>query len=832
MKKNFLKKLAFTMAFATVFTTLAPAAGVFAASKPSLNVGKKLTLLLGTEREEFDINVKNKVSGSKYEWTTSNKKVATVDKAGVVEGQAVGSAKVTLKITLPTKKTATLSTTVDVKDNIKEVAINNAPKEALKVGQEYDFNRTIVETFGGNTKAHKGAVTRWFLNDTKTATINDSGVFKATEVGEYEVTAKSFQSVAKYNEYLKSGNAELVTATSETVKVTVVPSIVSVAQKTATKFEVVFDANMKELVNKDNLVITNKAGVKLSIVKDVKFDDAGKVATVETYINLVDKEVYTVSYKELAKEFVASVGEIATIAITEPSVVAYNQPTDVKVKYFDANGIEVSGNNANLEVKIVSGNGWVDPSTNKITLFNIGDSVTIKATYKTGKFDTNWNEIVLTSGEFVVTAVESLAATTNAIKVWTIADAGKVAKDVDYAKVVTSLPLNAVNTKAIYVKGVNTSNNDVFEGFTFESTDTSKLIVDPNTGKLLPVSTGTVSVIVKNGKYQTVISVTITAKAEAANFTADKNAATVSSTIDQKAVYTVTLKDQYGDQINVDPAKVKVTSLARPTGVSEADANALLTGVVTDGKYVATFTTTDGVTKDGDYTYRLETEGRATVITVKVTSGDKTKVTSYRISVDATSTDVVINKNNTGNKTITATVYGYDVKGTPVVDVTSGAVLKATLTSDSSVTVTGSVINFTNASKTGTYVVTGEVTINGTKHTLVSTAFEVKNSQVKAVVAREKAQIEAATVADVLAKLAAQGTGADKVFTVTSKASDVTSTLFTITASDIQTTFTDSSDNGTYPVLVKSINVTETFDGGNTVTYKLDVNQVINVIKK
>lgn len=104
MKKNFLKKLAFTMAFATAFTALSPAAGVFAAAKPSLTVGKTLTLLLGTEREEHDINVKNKVAGSKYAWSTSNKAIATVDSKGVVEGQKVGSAKVTLKITLPTKK--------------------------------------------------------------------------------------------------------------------------------------------------------------------------------------------------------------------------------------------------------------------------------------------------------------------------------------------------------------------------------------------------------------------------------------------------------------------------------------------------------------------------------------------------------------------------------------------------------------------------------------------------------------------------------------------------------------------------------------------------------
>ena len=282
MKKNFLKKLAFTMAFATAFTALSPAAGVFAAAKPSLTVGKTLTLLLGTDRAENDINVKNKVKGSKYAWSTSNKAVATVDKNGVVVAKKTGTAKVTLKITLPTKKTQTLTTTVNVKDNIKEVAINNAPEKAIKVGEEYDFNRTIVSTFGGNKKAHKGAITRWEIvsENKEKATINDAGVFVAEEAGEYEIVAISFQSKAKYADYLKG--KDTVTAKSESVKVKVENTITSFKAVKSNTLEVTFASAIEKADLANYVLVDTKTSQKV-YAKNATLSADKKVVTLELY---------------------------------------------------------------------------------------------------------------------------------------------------------------------------------------------------------------------------------------------------------------------------------------------------------------------------------------------------------------------------------------------------------------------------------------------------------------------------------------------------------------------------------------------------------------------
>lgn len=66
--------------------------------------------------ETFDINIKSKVKGSKYTWTTSNKKIATVNKKnGIVTAVKKGKAVITCKVTLPDGSTKTLKANVTVK---------------------------------------------------------------------------------------------------------------------------------------------------------------------------------------------------------------------------------------------------------------------------------------------------------------------------------------------------------------------------------------------------------------------------------------------------------------------------------------------------------------------------------------------------------------------------------------------------------------------------------------------------------------------------------------------------------------------------------------------
>ena len=83
MKKNFFKKLAFVLAFALVFTTVAPNASVSAATKtPKMHTSSKVLVL--AKSASYDFNVDYKVAGSKYVWSTSSKTIATVNSKGEV----------------------------------------------------------------------------------------------------------------------------------------------------------------------------------------------------------------------------------------------------------------------------------------------------------------------------------------------------------------------------------------------------------------------------------------------------------------------------------------------------------------------------------------------------------------------------------------------------------------------------------------------------------------------------------------------------------------------------------------------------------------------------
>lgn len=654
MKKNFLKKLAFTMAFATVFTTLAPAAGVFAAKAPSLTVGKKLTLLLGTERESHDINVNNKVSGSKYAWSTSNKAVATVNSKGIVEGQKVGSAKVTLKITLPTKKTATLTTTVDVKDNIKEVAINNAPKEALTVGQEYDFNRTIVETFGGNTKAHKGAVTRWFLNETETATINDSGVFKATAAGEYEVTAKSFQSKAKYNEYLKSGDVKLVTATSETVKVKVVPSITEVKQVNSTKINVSFDTDMSKVVTKDNLKVASLIGdTKVNqLVKEVKFDTTGKVATVELYLPFSGGTKYVVNYTDLEAMFVAAkaeVAEVAQVRINTTSVDYTKGLQPIEFSLLNKDGVDITTPELSQRVSFTIDNnvGYL-ANINEIALFAKGDVATVTATFHTYNYDpTTYQEIVVKTTASIVAVDGPTVGVGSEVQATII----KSDATLDWNKAANTVLATGDQNFKIFARIKKSDNKtyvnstDAGSNITFKSSNTEIISVDPTSGMIYPIKEGSaVVIILYDNTPMSTLTVTVRGKRELAQVSLDKTTLVVTNAIEENAKVKVTMKDQLGDDF------------AAAINIVDVDSNAVKGLLTLTGAKELTFKSL-GATK-GNYQYLIKVGNRTVALYVTVQEPVNTDVSYRRLELNTQKVDLKTAKDDV-LKTVKVTLKEY-----------------------------------------------------------------------------------------------------------------------------------------------------------------------------
>lgn len=185
MKKNVLKHLAFVLTLAMVTPTLVPINNsivVEAAKKvaaPKLN-STKLTLkgLKDTEK----LTVVNPVKGGTNSWSSTNKKVATVDYKGEITPIAKGTTVIKCRIKYPNSKTQkVLSCTVKVEIPVTGIKINNEDlgdnnAHIIVAGEQYDFNFNYVPN-KGSSRAY------WFIENSDIASVNGTGVVTGKKPG-------------------------------------------------------------------------------------------------------------------------------------------------------------------------------------------------------------------------------------------------------------------------------------------------------------------------------------------------------------------------------------------------------------------------------------------------------------------------------------------------------------------------------------------------------------------------------------------------------------------------------------------------------------------------
>lgn len=142
------------------------------------------------EGTTYQLEIKNKVSGSTYKWSSSNAKVARVSSKGVVTAVGKGTAEIKCVITYPNKNTKTLTCKVTVIIPATKLKINNAVEvngaHIMKIGETYNFNRDI---FPSNSSDK----TYWSLGagDKNCVQVTDSssGIVKALKPGKVVLVA-------------------------------------------------------------------------------------------------------------------------------------------------------------------------------------------------------------------------------------------------------------------------------------------------------------------------------------------------------------------------------------------------------------------------------------------------------------------------------------------------------------------------------------------------------------------------------------------------------------------------------------------------------------------
>lgn len=671
MKKNSFKKLSFVLALAMIIAVIAPAAGAFAAAAPKLN-SKEKYLHLGVDgKEEFDFNIKNKKSGWKYAWTSSNKNVANVNaKNGVTMATGVGSAKVTVKITDKDGELVDqLTAKVVVRDNIKSLTITNTPaNNKLLVGVPNDFNRSFVTVSGDTTKT--SSVTRWSLDKTTGATIDDKGIFVATVPGDYTITANAFQSKAKFNEWKADpeAKASLVTATA-TYKVTV-SAAMTVKQNDKDTFTVTFTAAMNNIDT--NLTVSRVvSGYKVKeVVKTITVDADKKIAVVDMYADLTADTVYTIDFPNVeTAQFTAAKLDVAEVVDMQikTSQAKVGVPEQIEVKLLNKEGVDITTKAMTDRVTYTSSNEKTYLTQDgMLSIFTKGEVTTITAVYHTYKYDpTTGQEIGAITKSAQVTGVDAVADTIANVSTWTIVPAGG------------TLNFNAANhtiaaedaPSSLYVKTIKTDNknyvqSDVDKNFSFTSSDSTTLIVQTDAngrGVLYPVKAGVVTVLVsyKEGtttKVIDAITVNVLPKRVATNLILDSYTLTMSNDLDIKDLQTVKIdvKDQYGAA--VANQHVSVTLNYNPTvnntDIIVGDANRLATNAKEVSFYAAG-------KPAGTYTYTVKANGITKFLTVNVQApSDPDVSTSYRLSLDNANLDMKLTASDK-NEIVNIKIYGY-----------------------------------------------------------------------------------------------------------------------------------------------------------------------------
>ena len=796
MKKEFIKKLSFAMASAMVVATATPAANVEAAASMKMNKSSKILYLnddnmTGTSNV-VDLSIKNKPSNYKtkysFSWYAEDTSIVSVAKGGVVTAKKVG--QTTVKCDIVKKSTKKLVSTakcvVTVKANADTVVISNAPENnKMAVGSTFDFNRTMKDA-NGKKATDK---TEWIISDPEVASVEQgTGVVTALKAGEFTIKAATYQS--------KATKDLGYTAESEEIKITVAPSITKVAQTKKDTFEVEFDTDMSKLTASD-FDITNASSVR-QLAKKVTFDATGKKATVELFVPLTDKADYTVKVKDLdALTFTASVGEAAKVIITTTKVSDNVATETINYKIVDANGIELYAGDS-LNPGLNNGDSIVFKTTdsskgyfdgNKLIAFKIGDVIPVTVTYYTGKVNTTTGELIKVESESTgITVVDNAGSTIASVAATTVTDI-KLGKNADWANPTTTVSVSDVNgnkagtdVKYLQVKAIKTDGstvysnvNDVNDGFKFTSADTSKLSIDAETGELIPVAVGTANVIIKNGDFSYVTTVTVGAARTAATVAINKTTMSLSNNVAGSDTFELQIKDNYGSAMKLNNCDFeRISAPKSATGVTVSKK--------VNGNKAEFTVAVDTDATVGTYTYKLTAQDyngaeRTYSVTVVVREGQTRSY--YKVS-GATSKELTIQPWELG-KDFEADTLSYEVVGVDssnlVVEKGKGVTFKVVKPNGATIDLS-KVVDDANFKQVGNklvvqpYTVTGGVVSKiqtgdyriqatcidekGKENTAASTVLSITDKQAKASLEFKKNSLTITTGDDLIAALVAE----------------------------------------------------------------------------
>ncbi len=675
MRKNFFKKkLATTVALAMVVASLTVPnyASAATATKIVKQGGKAAPTVLYVGDKGTDYGLSKTYKGNKYVWTISNSAIATINKSGVVTAKTPGT--VTIKVTARDSKGKWLKAftqKLTIRQRVSSVDIGS-DDFSLYVNETKDLN--AVKTPSTSTDS-----IRYYSDNEEVATVDaKTGLVKAVGIGEATVTvyakaAWNTPTASKYNR-------------TDSVKVTVLDGIQSLKQTTTNKVELGFATDQSTKLTTSNLTVTDADGIK-QVVKEIKFSNDGKTATVELYLDLTDGTTYKVAYDNTEKSFTASVGDVASIVLSGKTV-QYDTATDLELKAFDKNGVDVSSkvddwDDVEFDYEESDANiDWDDEDDVwQVTVYDYPKSLTVKATYTV--FDEDKDEEVKFESSAVIKSVKEIANVASEIK-YTVLDADDY-NDVDWDSkddVTDTIPAEAEGYR-LFIKAKDQNGDDIYEyNFdSFESSDKDILTVsydedgkdDDTTAVYVdPVKAGTAYIKAKYGDTTKLLKITVGSKVKATKISVNSSNVELSdSTLlgGDSVVIDVNVKDQYNNEMTYDdPVEYvhKSGDSESIINVTTSDADSTL-----DKNQIRFSVNADAASRelDGNNTYELTLNDKSIKVYVKVfdvIAGTNDTVSKLGLDATHTSLDAVATKDTDNDKVATFTVYAYNKDGAKI----------------------------------------------------------------------------------------------------------------------------------------------------------------------
>ena len=587
---------------------------------------------------------------------SDNEKVCTVDGSKIL-AKAKGTANVT--ITIRNKSTQKIIFTKSVKITVKKNADADFSVSGIKDGEEYEVGEkiTIKMTRDKDNDYRKLTCDNSDAVITKGNKYGSKYTVKFTKEGTYKFTAIAYMSSTypgatasrTFTVTVKGAEAPTPTPTAEptptptaepTPTPTAVPSKASVKQTTLDTFVISGVDNAAEIKAKDiNLYTLLTADIqqpKNSYIKNVSAN--GTDLTVQMLSDLDANTVYYLTFPGYTgdplsfKAVTGSESEIASLEVVNTMVLS-NEMVDLDIKYYDANGVDVTSKVKNkVSPSISVQNGVYDA-------FVSGTQIYFSEPYKTYTFTVS----VITAYNYgIPVEVKKDVAITSYIPkfdhiIYTVTtDDGNYMKATD--EKVTSFANDpgaspVIEVLFVYkdsVTGKETYKTLAEEGIETVTTDNEKILMIGTKASsggyfLMANNTGKASVLFnKSGRPVAWADVEIKAerKVNTISATLSKNSLNVNALANDSLVVTATVTDQYGKEMKGQTITVSQVDSSLTTGVVSL-------GTFSDGKLTINGSSI-ALLKEGPIVLKLTCAGKD--CSVMFQAGDKSEATAWKLS--------------------------------------------------------------------------------------------------------------------------------------------------------------------------------------------------------